>query len=357
MLTLSLLMAAWYKRACIIHGHFFNNTLFKKHRHFSEKVYTGATMQKSTFSNVSYITVDPDFAGQRIDNFLTTRLKGVPKTKIYKILRKGEVRVNKKRVQPSYRIESGDMVRVPPLHLEERPALEAPGQSLMTLLSTSILYEDKNLFIINKPAGIPVHGGSKVKIGVIEALRCMYPKLPHLELAHRLDADTSGCLVMAKKRGVLKEVHELLRNGQVNKIYWALTKGSWMPSELRVDVPLLKNQMSSGERIVRVNPEGKTALTVFKPLKTFTDAMLVEATLFTGRTHQIRVHAQYRGHPIAGDEKYGDREFNKKMRECGLKRMFLHATSVGFDLPSTGQRVQVSAPLSPALENCLNHLD
>jgi len=313
-------------------------------------------MKKQVSVAVHYITIDPDYAGQRIDNFLVTKLKGVPKTRIYRILRKGEVRVNKKRIAPSYRLQAGDMVRIPPVQLAERPSPKIPARSLMTTLTERILYEDNNLLIINKPPGIPVHGGSKVKIGVVEALRCMYPKLPHLELAHRLDADTSGCLVLAKKRGVLKELHELFRAGKMRKIYLTLTKGHWKEAELKVEAPLQKNQLTGGERMVRVNKEGKTALTIFNPLNTFTDAMLVEAHLYTGRTHQIRVHAQYRHHPIAGDEKYGDKEFNKKMREHGLKRLFLHATSIEFILPSTGQNIKITAELDADLMLCLNNL-
>lgn len=312
--------------------------------------------EKQTKVSVSYITIEPDFADQRIDNFLVTKLKGVPKTRIYRILRKGEVRVNKKRVEPSYRLQAGDLVRIPPVQLAERKEQEGPGRSLMKMLSERILFEDKNLFIINKPSGIPVHGGSKVKIGIVEALRCMYPKLPHLELAHRLDADTSGCLILAKKRGVLKELHELLREGKMTKIYAALTKGHWKPSELRVDVPLQKNQLSGGERIVRVDSEGKSALTVFKTMQTFKHATLVDVMLYTGRTHQIRVHAQYRNHPIVGDEKYGDREFNKQMRQQGLKRLFLHAKLIEFVLPSTGQTVKVTAPLDEDLTGFLKSL-
>jgi len=311
-------------------------------------------MQKSSKSPVQIITVDADFAEQRIDNFLICRLKNVPKTHIYRILRKGEVRVNKKRVQPSYRLQSGDLVRLPPLELDVPAPLPTPHQRIVNLLKERILHEDKNLLIINKPSGLAVHGGSGVKLGVVEILRTMYPKLPHLELAHRLDSDTSGCLIFAKKRSILKELHELFRvGGNIRKIYWALTKGRWKSSELRVNEPLRKNIMQGGERIVRVHDEGKESLTVFKPLETFVDAMLVEATLYTGRTHQIRVHAQYRGHPIAGDEKYGDREFNKKMREKELKRLFLHAYSVEFTLASIDQHVRVEAPLDDDLMKCL----
>lgn len=313
-------------------------------------------MNKPVASPVQYVAVDPEFEGQRIDNFLVTRLKGVPKTHIYRILRKGEVRVNKKRAQPSYRVQSGDQIRIPPLKLQETPAVPTPNRFLMAALSESILFEDKSFLIINKPSGIAVHGGSGVKLGVVEALRCMYPKLPHLELAHRLDADTSGCLVLAKKRSALRELHELLREGRVTKIYSALTKGHWKKADLRVDVSLRKNHLSSGERIVRVDREGKTALTVFKPVETYTDAMLVDVALHTGRTHQIRVHAQYRGHPIAGDEKYGDKEFNKRIRQLGLKRLFLHAKFIEFTLPSTGQHIKVNAPLSSDLVDCLKNL-
>ena len=313
-------------------------------------------MKKKASSSVTYITIEPDYADQRIDNFLITKLKGLPKTRIYRILRKGEVRVNKKRIDPNYRLKAGDLVRIPPVQLEDRPSPEMPGRSLMKLLSERILYEDNYLLIINKPSGIPVHGGSKVKIGVIEALRSMYPKLPHLELAHRLDADTSGCLVMAKKRGVLKELHELLREGKMQKIYLALTMGHWQSQELRVDVPLEKNHLSSGERIVRVSREGKASLTVFNPLETFKNAMLVEVHLYTGRTHQIRVHGQYHHHPVAGDEKYGDREFNKKMREYGVKRLFLHAHTIEFFLPSIEKKIKITAPMDADLEGCLRNL-
>lgn len=306
--------------------------------------------------SVYYITIEPDYAGQRIDNFLLARLKGVPKTRIYRLLRKGEVRVNKKRVDASDRLQAGDKVRIPPVQVAESVTPERPGRSLMRLLSERVLYEDKSLLIVNKPSGIPVHGGSQVKIGMVEALRCMHPEWPHLELAHRLDADTSGCLVLAKKRGVLKELHELFRSGKMQKIYLALTRGHWKEAECRVEVSLQKNHLSSGERIVRVSQDGKASLTIFKPLETFTDAMLVEAHLYTGRTHQIRVHAEHRHHPIAGDEKYGDRDFNKKMRERGLKRLFLHANSLEFVLPSTGQTIRVSAPLDADLLDCLNNL-
>lgn len=306
---------------------------------------------------VQYITIPPDFAEQRIDNFLVTRLKGVPKAHIYRILRKGEVRVNKKRIKQTYRLQAGDQVRIPPLHLEDKDAPATPSEQLMAFLATRILYEDTNLLIMNKPSGIPVHGGSSVKLGLVEALRCMYPQLDQLELVHRLDKDTSGCLILAKKRSVLRELHELLREGRMRKIYQTLTKGHWKPHALRVEVPLRKNLLSNGERIVRVHEEGKHSITVFKPLVRYRYSTLMEALLETGRTHQIRVHAQFRGHQVAGDEKYGDKEFNKQMHQLGLKRLFLHAYFIEFTLPSTGQHIQITAPLDDDLQACLKALE
>lgn len=308
-------------------------------------------------TKVEYISVTEDYAGQRIDNFLITRLKGLPKTRLYRILRKGEVRVNKKRAQPSYRLQAGDQVRLPPVELEDKNVPKTPGKQLMEFLATRILYENEHLLILNKPSGIPVHGGSQVKLGLVEILRCMYPKLPQLELAHRLDADTSGCLIFAKKRSILREIHQLLREGKVRKVYQTLTKGHWKKNELRVDAPLHKNILSSGERIVRVNAEGKASVTIFRSLQTYKQAMLMEAVLETGRTHQIRVHAKHQGHPIAGDEKYGDKEFNKLMRQAGLKRLFLHAYFIDFTIPSTGQHVQITAPLENDLTACLKALE
>lgn len=313
-------------------------------------------MQKVSVIPVTYLTIEEDYAGQRIDNFLVTYLKNLPKTRIYRILRKGEVRVNKKRVQPSYRLQAGDNVRLPPMHLEERPISTEPPRWSVDLLNERILYEDKGLMIINKPPGIPVHGGSNISVGVIETLRSMYPQYPHLELAHRLDLDTSGCLILAKKRSILKELHELLREGEVHKVYLTLTKGNWTKPELRVEASLKKNYLSNGERIVKVDQEGKPSLTVFAPVKSYGNAMLVEATLHTGRTHQIRVHARHRSHPVAGDEKYGDKEFNKEMRQFGLKRLFLHSHLIEFTLPSSGQHVKVVAALDADLQSCLDNM-
>lgn len=308
---------------------------------------------QNTKTKVTYFKVPADFADQRIDNFLVTRLKGVPKSHVYRILRKGEVRVNKKRIEPSYRLQEDDEIRLPPIRLDDKPIVHAPSQSLAALLEARIIYQDENLMVVNKPSGIPVHGGSKTPMGVIEVLRAMYPKLPHLELVHRLDADTSGCLILAKKRRVLRELHELMRSGKVKKIYSALTQGQWKKEDLYVDAALKKNILSSGERIVRVNDEGKESMTQFKIIETFPMATLVEARLLTGRTHQIRVHAQYRGHPIAGDEKYGDRTFDKIMRTQGLKRLFLHSSLIEFTLPGEKQPMRFEAPLDDDLKRVL----
>ncbi len=314
-------------------------------------------MQKDQKTSVQYLKVDSDYAGQRIDNFLVTKLKGVPKSRIYRILRKGEVRVNKKRIDPSYRLEDGDEIRIPPVRIEERPAVLPPSKQIVELLEDRILFENKYLMVINKPSGIPVHGGSGNSRGVIEILKSMYPKLPQLELAHRLDADTSGCLVIAKKRSALREIHELLRAGRVHKVYSALTKGHWNPSELLVTASLKKNFLASGERVVRVQDDGKDSVTQFRVEKEFQNATLVSATLLTGRTHQIRVHAQYRGHSLAGDDKYGDKDFNKAMRAYGLKRLFLHAKLVEFTMLSSGDKISVSAPLDSDLESCIKNMN
>ena len=301
-------------------------------------------------TSVRYCTISADEEGQRIDNYLLNKLKGVPKSRVYRILRKGEVRVNKKRVDPSYKLAAEDEVRIPPLFMEEQAVKAPPSQATQHLLTGRILFEDDNFLIINKPSGMSVHAGSTVRVGVVEALRHLYPKLVNLELAHRLDSETSGCLVLAKKKKILREVHALLREGEVTKIYWALTMGKWKKSERWVDLPLHKEYRDGGKHVVEVQRGGKSALTTFATIKEFTDGELVEVKIYTGRTHQIRVHAAHQGHPIAGDDRYGDQEFNKLAKKRGLKRMFLHAHSIEFTLPSLNQHIKVIAPLDPDLE-------
>jgi len=307
---------------------------------------------------VEWLEIDEQADGQRIDNFLINHLKGVPKSFIYRVLRRGEVRVNKGRVKPDYRLQSGDVVRVPPLRRPEATTLPPPGRHLIEVINNSVLYEDSGLLIINKPSGVAVHGGSGVNHGIIEALRSARPDTPGLELVHRLDRDTSGCLMIAKKRSTLRALHALLREeGGVDKRYVALLQGRWRGGDRRATAPLKKNVLSSGERIVRVDEEGKASETLFRPLRRYAMASLVEAAPLTGRTHQIRVHAVHLGHAIAGDEKYGDETFNAAMKGYGLRRLFLHAASLRFHLPNSEQAVEVQAPLSAELEHTLAALN
>ena len=308
------------------------------------------------FSRPQQIAIGNENEGQRIDNFLISRLKGVPKSRIYRILRKGEVRINKGRIRPNYRLKEGDIIRIPPIRVAEAPFSGPPPALLAKRLADTILYEDSELLVIDKPSGIAVHGGSGVSQGVIETLRAMRPEARFLELVHRLDRDTSGCLMIAKKRSALRALHELLRNDHIDKRYVALVKGKWKGGERRVKAPLHKNTLASGERIVRVDPEGKSAVTVFRPVRRYPHATLVEATLLTGRTHQIRVHAAHIGHPIAGDEKYGSASFNREMRELGLSRLFLHARSLRFRLREESDPLQLEAPLPGELERLLKNL-
>ena len=311
---------------------------------------------KNAQSGVRWLEISQDQAGQRVDNFLLTQLKGVPRSKIYTILRKGEVRVNKGRIKPQYRLQAGDQLRIPPVRISERTPAK-PDSRALARVEQSIIYEDPRLLILNKPSGLAVHGGSGVSFGVIEALRALRPEALFLELVHRLDRDTSGCLMVAKKRSALRSLHELLRSNQVEKRYLALIKGKWQGSERRIEAPLRKNVISSGERIVRVDREGKAASSIFRPLAVSEFASLVEVSLETGRTHQIRVHAAHAGHPLAGDEKYGDEEFNRQLRRMGLRRLFLHAHALAFEFPDDHTHIEVSAPLDETLLDVLEKLD
>lgn len=302
------------------------------------------------------LEVAPEYAGQRIDNFLRTQLKGVPKTLIYRILRKGEVRVNKGRIKPEYKLQAGDVVRVPPLRLAERDEPAPLAQGLLERLEAAIVYEDKSLIVLNKPAGIAVHGGSGLNYGVIEAFRQLRPDAKDIELVHRLDRDTSGLLMIAKKRSMLRHLHEALRGDGVDKRYLALVRGSWPTAKKKISAPLLKNNLRSGERMVEVNPEGKEALTVFRVVRRFGEfATLVEASPITGRTHQIRVHARHAGHAIAGDPKYGDEDFSREIRELGGKRLFLHSHALRVTLPD-GQELSLEAPVDAMWASTLERL-
>ncbi|WP_372777838.1 23S rRNA pseudouridine(955/2504/2580) synthase RluC [Litorivivens sp.] len=299
---------------------------------------------------VQLVTVDEGAEGQRIDNYLLKVLKGVPKSRIYRLLRKGEVRVNKSRVKPEFKLGVGDIVRIPPVRVSD-PAEKATAfvsDSMADTLQNAILFEDDRLLIINKPSGLAVHGGSGVSLGLIEALRKLRPEAKFLELVHRLDRDTSGCVMLAKKRKTLKTLHGLLRGDGVDKRYLALVEGRWSPRKEQVKLPLLKNVLNSGERMVKTNPEGKYALTRYQVVRRFSGATLVEAKPVTGRTHQIRVHCQAAGHPIIGDDKYGRDEVNQRFRERGVRRLFLHAYRLRFELE--GEWIEVEAPLSEDLQ-------
>ncbi|PSS71203.1 23S rRNA pseudouridine(955/2504/2580) synthase RluC [Shewanella algae] len=316
------------------------------------------TETPSPNQQVRLVTIDEDNVGQRIDNFLLSKLKGVPKSMIYRIVRKGEVRVNKKRIKPEYKLAEGDQVRIPPVRVSEENYRTAPSANLerVSRLEDRILFEDKHILVLNKPAGIAVHGGSGVDYGVIEALRSLRPQQKFLELVHRLDKDTSGVLLVAKKRSALKHLHDQLRHKQMQKDYQALVRGEWQKHDKVVKAPLLKLTLKSGERIVRVNTEGKASETRFKILQRYDGATLVQASPVTGRTHQIRVHCQYAGHPIACDEKYSEQKFDDSMRALGLNRLFLHAVQLKFIHPDTETEMTVQAPLDPALLELLDKL-
>ncbi len=296
-------------------------------------------------------------AGQRLDNFLLRELGGIPRSRVYRLLRKGEVRVNGKRKQADYRLLADDEVRLPPVRVEvtgEGTPRRVPD-GLLAAVSAAIVHEDDRLLVLNKPAGLAVHGGSGLAFGAIEALRALRPA-ETLELIHRLDRDTSGCLLVARTRAALRSAHALLREGEVEKHYAALVAGRWRIGRKTIDAPVLTNAREGGERVVRVHRAGKIAISVFDPIRPFRDlATLMDVEIRTGRTHQIRVHAAFAGHPVAGDEKYGDRSANTALREFGLKRMFLHASSIAFRWPD-GPAFRAEAPLPPDLEDLLAKL-
>ena len=307
---------------------------------------------------VRHVEVTEDQAGVRLDNFLTRLLEGVPRSRVFRIVRRGEVRVNGKRASPETRLQSGDKVRVPPVSLpspDAPPPVARVPRSLIETVRDAIITENDRLIVINKPAGIAVHGGSGVSFGIIEALRAGRPE-ETLELVHRLDRDTSGCLLVARKPAALRVLHALMRDGEVEKGYLALVKGPWDLGKKRIDVPLNTDTRVGGERTVRVQAGGKTAVSIFSPVQFFRNrASMVEVDLETGRTHQIRVHAAHVGHPVAGDDKYGDKDFNARMREEGLTRMFLHSHRISFDWPNGGD-FSASAPLPADLAAVLDAL-
>ncbi len=297
---------------------------------------------------VQLLEIGPRNEQQRLDNFLLSKLKGVPKSRVYKLLRSGQVRVNKGRKKADYRLQPGDIVRIPPVRMAEEDNSKAP-QHLVDRVSQSVIFEDNQLLVLNKPTGIAVHSGSNLKFGVIEMLRQARPEAEMLELVHRLDRETSGCLVIAKTRDALNTLHQNFRDEahRMQKIYRAVVVGRWQGAEKDINLPLLKNTVRGGERMVEVNPQGKEARSLFMPLEYHDSFSLMEIKIFTGRTHQIRVHAQAAGYPIAGDRKYGDSEINNALKKRGYKRMFLHAYKLSFSLNLQGgsQDYDINAPL------------
>lgn len=302
---------------------------------------------------VRYNTIDENNAGQRIDNYLVTFLRGVPKGKIYNLLRKGEIRVNKKRTKPDYRLMDGDIVRIAPIVLTPESVKPTLSDRLKNEIESRIIYEDKGLIVINKPSGLAVHGGSGLSFGLVEVIRQMRPLEKFIELVHRLDRDTSGLIMVAKKRSVLKELHTALREKEgVKKTYFALVYGAWPKRKLQVNAPLLKNELKSGERVVKVHMDGKESLTRFKLARQFEGYSLVECEPVTGRTHQIRVHAQYAGYSIVGDEKYATADELKATKELGFKRLCLHATRLEISLG--GEKMLFEAPIEDEWQRLMN---
>ena len=298
---------------------------------------------------VTWLEVGEESAAQRIDNFLLRRLKGVPKSHVYRVLRSGEVRVNSGRVGPDYRLQPGDRVRLPPVRIAIRESRARPAEF-------PVVYEDAALLVVDKPSGVAVHGGSGVSFGVIESLRASRPQARLLELAHRLDRDTSGLLVVAKKRSALVELHRMLRDGEVEKTYLAVVKGGPERPAFEISEPLHKHVNASGERRVSVAEGGRAAVTRVKVVKGKKDFAVLEVRLLTGRTHQIRVHLAHAGHPVLGDDKYGDFDLNRSLARQGVKRLFLHARRLAFDHPVSGERLRLEATVPPEMARFIEKL-
>jgi 23S rRNA pseudouridine955/2504/2580 synthase len=313
-------------------------------------------VNEAAIPKVEWLRIGPDSEGQRLDNFLFKYLKGVPKSRVYRMLREGEVRVNRKRAKPDYHLCLDDSLRIPPVRVAARPAATPPGSFAHSLL-TRVIFRDDALLVIDKPAGQAVHGGSGISLGIVEQLRLELPEQRYLELAHRLDRETSGVLVLALKRSALLELHRMLRDGAMRKTYLALATGRWRDQVRNVKLALRKYLDAAGERRVAIDPEGQKAHTVFRLLRRVGDFSLLEAELKTGRTHQIRVHLAALGHAIAGDSKYGRAEHNQALKKQGLRRMFLHAARLELNHPLTGQPLVFEAPLPDDLNAFLAGLE
>jgi 23S rRNA pseudouridine955/2504/2580 synthase len=306
-------------------------------------------------TGVRHLEVTDEEAGQRLDNYLQRHLDGVPRSRVYRLIRKGEVRVNGHRAAPERRLQPQDRVRIPPVRLAPPREAGQPPRELVSRIEDAIVHQDEDLLVLDKPAGVAAHGGSGVSFGVIEALRAARPGEP-LELVHRLDRETSGCLLIARRRPALRELHALMRTNAFEKRYLVLVRGGWELGAKRIDVPLRTDTRVGGERTVRPGSSGKPSVSDFRPVQFFgKTATLMEVTLHTGRTHQIRVHAAHAGHPVAGDDKYGDADFNERLRSLGLKRMFLHAHSLSFSWAG-GRDFSINTPLPPELSTLIDAL-
>lgn len=313
----------------------------------SSKKSVNSAVKNQPSAKVQFVDVGSEDAGQRLDNFLMRHLRKAPKTLIYRIIRKGEVRINKGRAKANTRLETGDVVRIPPVKVPEKTVVadsDIPAAELKRI-EDSILYEDKDLMVVNKPSGVAVHGGGGIHFGLIEVVRVLRPLAKRLELVHRIDRDTSGCLLIAKKASVLKNLHQQMRDDKFDKRYLAIVMGQWPQHKHKIDLPLRKDHLADGGWHVKVAKDGKSAISFFKVEQHLKGADLVSVKLKTGRTHQIRVHALSQGCPLMGDDKYGDREINKQYRRMGMKRLALHAQFLGFTHPVTEEPMLIEAPL------------
>jgi 23S rRNA pseudouridine955/2504/2580 synthase len=325
-----------------------------KHHNKLTAIMTENNPKQQPTTGVQYLEVSEDDVGQRLDNYLLARLKGVPRTHVYKLIRKDEVRVNKKRASADQRVQAGDIIRVAPVHMAERPVQAPVSDRMGSVLEDAVLYEDDALLVLNKPAGWAVHGGSGVNLGLIEAVRQWRDHAGRWELAHRLDRDTSGCLIIAKKPSVLKALQADWENFQ--KTYLALVDGRWAAKDKFVDAPLQKNILQSGERLVKVSTDGKPALSEFAIIQQWDKASLVRVKLHTGRTHQIRVHAQWKKHPLLGDDRYASDNSKEVSKQLGVKRLMLHATQLVFKHPVSGQTLTVEADMPTDIQTIVNKL-
>lgn len=311
---------------------------------------------KSKSQGVTRAKITENEAGQRVDNYLLRHFKGVPRSHIYRILRKGEVRINKKRIKPAYKLLAGDEIRLPPVRYSSSGPRRPPDE-VVQRIESRIVYDDDRVIIVNKPSGLAVHAGSGVDYGVIDAMQLLSKGADEVFLVHRLDRETSGCLLIARDRPAMLYLQQALKKGEISKHYSTLLKGRWGQGRKVIELPLLRNKIQGGERLVQVDEDGKMARSIFLPIREFKQASLMKVELITGRTHQIRVHAAESGFPVAGDRLYGDQAFNYEMKSVGLRRMFLHAQSLSFPHPDDGRMLTIDPPLDEDLQSVLDNLE